>query len=157
MAVIGRISRLAELLQQQLEPVFARFGVNGGEFDVLATLRRAGSPFELTPTQLSRSLMVTSGGMTKRLGALESRGLITRVQDHDDRRSRKVALTERGRRLAEEIVAAHTKNERRLLAALPRKRFRELAALLEELAVSLGDEEALPLPSAPSMPRRARR
>ena len=101
--------------------------------------------------------MVTSGGMTKRLGALESRGLITRVEDHDDRRSRKVALTERGRRLAEKVVEAHTQNERRLLAALPRKRFRELAALLEELAVSLGDEEALPLPSARSMPRRARR
>jgi hypothetical protein len=71
MGVVGRISRLAQLLQAELEPIFAAHGVNGGAFDVLAALRRAGRPYRLTPTALSKALMVTSGGMTKRLTALE--------------------------------------------------------------------------------------
>src|SRR4051812_24274258 len=73
MGVVGRISRVAQLLQVELERVFATHGVNGGEFDVLASLRRSGTPYRLTPTELSRTLMVTSGGMTKRLAALEAR------------------------------------------------------------------------------------
>ncbi|MBA3365130.1 MAG: MarR family transcriptional regulator [Actinobacteria bacterium] len=88
MGVVGRISRLAQLLQAELEQIFAAHGVNGGEFDVLAALRRAGRPYRLTPTNLSKAMMVTSGGMTKRLRALEGRGLIRRVPDPSDRRSR---------------------------------------------------------------------
>ena len=76
--VLGRISRLAHLLQAEIEPIFAAHGVTGGEFDVLAALRRAGRPYRLSPTELSRALIVTSGGMTKRLNALEDRGLIRR-------------------------------------------------------------------------------
>jgi DNA-binding MarR family transcriptional regulator len=150
MGVVGRISRLAQLLQDEVEPVFAGYGLNGGEFDVLAALRRSGKPYRLTPSELSRSLMVTSGGMTKRLRALEERGLITRTSDPRDARSRQVTLTPEGVRLTDEAVAAHTANEARLLAGLPKVRRAELAALLEELALSLGDE------SRPSL-RRPRR
>src|SRR5919198_6684207 len=92
MGVVGRISRLAQLLQGELESVFAQHGVTGGEFDVLASLRRAGRPYRLTPTELSKALMVTSGGMTKRLAALEERELIRREPDPNDRRSTAVAL-----------------------------------------------------------------
>src|SRR5215207_8340218 len=70
-AVIGRINRLAQLLQERIEPVFVRHGLNGGEYDVLAALRRAGPPFRRSPSALSQSLIVTSGGMTKRLKSLE--------------------------------------------------------------------------------------
>jgi hypothetical protein len=66
MGVVGRISRLAQLAQDQLEPVFAEYGLNGGEFDVLAALRRSGAPFRLTPTALGQSLMVTSGSSPSR-------------------------------------------------------------------------------------------
>lgn len=144
MAVVGRISRLAQLLQDEIEPVFARHGLNGGEFDVLAALRRTGSPYRLTPADLSRSLLVTSGGMTKRLAALEGRGLLARTDDPDDGRSRRVTLTREGKRLVEEVVAAHTANEERLLAGLSKARRSELAGLLEVLAVSLGDEAPPP-------------
>src|SRR3954453_11263186 len=99
MGVIGRISRLAQLLDAGIEPVFAEHGLNGGEFDVLAALRRSGPPFRLTPTRLSDALMVTSGGMTKRLTALEARGLVERAADRDDKRSKWVVLTREGRRL----------------------------------------------------------
>jgi len=139
MGVIGRISRLAQLLQAELEPVFAAHGVNGGEFDVLAALRRAGRPFRLTPTELSQALMVTSGGMTKRLTALEGRGLIRREPDPSDGRSTAVALTASGKRLVEAVLPDHVANERRLLGGLSGKERAQLAALLQTLAVSLGD------------------
>jgi DNA-binding MarR family transcriptional regulator len=140
MGVVGRISRLAQLLQDELEPVFAARGVNGGEFDVLAALRRAGRPYRLTPTELSRALMVTSGGMTKRLIALEARGLIRREPDPNDGRSTTVLLTREGKRLVEELLPEHVANEDRLLGELSSKERAEFARLLETLAVSLGDE-----------------
>jgi DNA-binding MarR family transcriptional regulator len=138
--VIGRISRLAGLLQAEIEPVFALHGVNGGEFDVLAALRRAGRPYRLTPTALSSALMVTSGGMTKRLGALERRGLIRRQADPSDGRSRVVTLTPAGRRLVDALMPEHVANEDNLLGALGEQERTELAVLLERLAVVLGDK-----------------
>lgn len=140
MGVVGRISRLAQLLQAELEPIFAAHGVNGGEFDVLAALRRAGRPYRLTPTELSKALMVTSGGMTKRLSALESRGLIRREPDPNDGRSTTVSLTREGKRLVDTILPEHVANEQRLLSELSNKERADLAGLLELLAVSLGDE-----------------
>jgi DNA-binding MarR family transcriptional regulator len=142
MGVVGRISRLAQLLQAELEPVFEAHDVNGGEFDVLASLRRAGKPYRLTPTELSNALMVTSGGMTKRLTALEGRGLIRREPDPNDGRSTSVTLTREGKRLVEAILPEHIANEERLLSELSNKERAELAGLLETLAVSLGDEAA---------------
>jgi DNA-binding MarR family transcriptional regulator len=140
MGVVGRISRLAQLLQAELEPIFAAHGVNGGEFDVLAALRRAGRPYRLTPTELSKALMVTSGGMTKRLAALEGRGLIRREPDPNDGRSTTVSLTREGKRLVDAILPEHVANEQRLLSELSNKERADLADLLETLAVSLGDE-----------------
>lgn len=138
--VVGRISRLAQLLQAELEPIFAAHAVNGGEFDVLAALRRAGRPYRLTPTALSTALIVTSGGMTKRLNALEARGLIRREPDPNDGRSSAVSLTREGKHLVEAILPEHVANERRLLSELSTKQRAELAGLLETLAISLGDD-----------------
>lgn len=139
MGVVGRISRLAQLLQGELEPIFAAHGVNGGEFDVLATLRRAGRPYRLTPTELRKASMVTSGGMTKRLTALEGRGLIRREPDPNDGRSTSVSLTREGKRLVEAALPEHVANEQRLLSELSDNERAQLAGLLETLAVSLGD------------------
>jgi DNA-binding MarR family transcriptional regulator len=139
-AVIGRISRLAQLLEAELEPVYAAHGLNGGEFDVLAALRRAGPPYQLTPTELSRALIVTSGGMTKRLNALEARGLLHRRPDPNDGRSTVVSLTRAGKRLVEAILPEHVANEQRLLGELSGKERVELARLLEALAIALGDD-----------------
>jgi DNA-binding MarR family transcriptional regulator len=138
-AVIGRISRLAQIFQAEIEPVFAAHAVNGGEFDVLAALRRAGRPYQLTPTELSRVLIVTSGGMTKRLNALEGRGLIRREPDPNDGRSLVVSLTRDGKHRVDAILPEHVENEQSLLRELSRKERVDLARLLEALAVSLGD------------------
>lgn len=151
-AVVGRISRLAQLLQAEIESLFRAHGVSGGEFDVLAALRRAGPPYRLTPTELSTALIVTSGGMTKRLNALEARGLVRRRPDPHDRRSTTVSLTGDAKRLVEAILPEHSANERRLLHALSAKERTELARLLRSLAVGLGDDAPMSGPSG----RRAR-
>ena len=144
MAVIGRISRVAALVERELEGVFAGFGLSGGDFDVLATLRRAGAPHRLTPGELSRSTMITTGGMTKRLDRLEARGLIRRAPDPRDRRGKLIGLTTEGRALVDRAVEAHLRNEERLLSSLSGPGREHLAALLRELLVSLeggpGDE-----------------
>lgn len=135
MEVIGRITRLSALIQRELERVFAHHGLAGGDFDVLATLRRSGAL--LTPGELSRSTMVTTGGMTKRLDRLEGLGLIRREPDPRDRRGRLIALTDDGRALIDRAVEAHLQNEERLLADLPAAKRERLAALLRELLAAL--------------------
>lgn len=116
---------------------------------------RAGAPYRLTPTELSKALMVTSGGMTKRLSALEGRGLIRREPDQSDRRSTAVSLTREGKRLVEAILPEHVSNEKRLLSGLSNKERAALAGLLESLAVSLGDEaDARTRGAAPARRRR---
>lgn len=137
MGVVGRISRIAALAQRELDAVFAEYDLTGADFDVLATLRRSGAPYRLTPGELSRSTMITSGGMTKRLDRLEAGRLIRREPDPSDRRGRLIALTPKGRDLVDHAVEAHLENEERLLAGLTATKRRELTRLLRELLLSL--------------------
>lgn len=137
MGVIGRISRLSRLFEQEIQQLFEAYGLHRGEFDVLATLRRAGAPYRLNPTELSTALMVSSGGMTNRLDRLEKAGLVARQPDPDDRRGTQVGLTEEGLRLIDAAVAEHVANEHRLLGALSAAEREELAGLLRKLLRSL--------------------
>ena len=116
--IIGRLHRLGAHLTTELEAVYARFGLSTGEFDVLAALRRAGEPFERTPSELAERTMITSGGLTKRCDRLEAAGLIERRVAETDRRGRVVALTDAGLALIDDAYAAHMANEHRLIAEL---------------------------------------
>jgi len=153
-AVIGRISRLAHLLEPELELVFAEYGLTGGEFDVLAALRRAGPPYRLTPTSLRKALLLSSGGITKRLAGLESRGLVRREAEADDRRLRAVTLTPDGRHLVDAMLPDHIANEERLLRDLSASEQRDLARLLEKLAVALHDTATRRRPRGLDAPSR---
>ncbi|MEU5726927.1 MarR family transcriptional regulator [Micromonospora sp. NPDC047738] len=133
MAVFGRIYRLARLVGDGQEKVYAGWGISRGEFDVLAALRRAGDPYTLAPKALSASLMLTSGGMTGRLDRLERAGLIRRSPDPEDRRGLRVTLTDTGRRLVEEAADAGLEVQRCLLDALPPADQERLADLLRAL------------------------
>lgn len=128
--VIGRLHRLAGHLTEQLCVVYRRYGLGEGEFDVLATLRRAGPPFERAPGELARFTMVTTGAMTKRLDRLERDGLVTRRPSAADGRARVVALTTAGRELIDRAFTEHMANERRLLAELGGERAGQLEELL---------------------------
>jgi DNA-binding MarR family transcriptional regulator len=135
--VIGRISRLARELEQRLEPVYRAHGLEPGWYDVLATLRRAGPPYRLRPSEFTTTLMLTSSGTTKRLDRLEQAGLIARTPDPDDRRGTLITLTEAGHELLDTAIDAHVANEHRLLAALTAAEQRELAGLLRTLQIGL--------------------
>ncbi len=135
--VIGRISRLARELEQRLEPVYREHGLEPGWHDVLATLRRAGPPYRVRPTEFTSALMLTSSGTTKRLDRLEQAGLIARGPDPGDRRGILITLTPAGLRLIDGLTAAHLENERQLLSALTEADQRRLADLLRKLQLGL--------------------
>jgi DNA-binding MarR family transcriptional regulator len=128
--VIGRLHRLANHLTEQLLVVYRRFGLGEGDFDVLATLRRAGPPFERAPGELAQFTMVTTGAMTKRIDRLERDGLVTRRRSTTDGRGRVVALTQAGRELIDTAFTEHMRNERRLLDGLSPEDAAALEALL---------------------------
>lgn len=136
MAVFGRIYQLARAVGDQQERVYAELGLSRPEFDVLATLRRTGAPFQLSPKALARSMMLTTGGMTGRLDRLEGRGLIRRSPDPDDRRGLVITLTPDGRRLIDRAVGPGVAAQGRLLEGLGRERAESLAALLRELILT---------------------
>ncbi len=131
MGIIGRLHRLSEALHDELRPVFAAAGLSDGDFDVLASLRRSGAPYRLTPGELAASTMVTSGAVTKRVDRLEAKGYVTRTVCADDARSRRIQLTQAGHALLDDLVPRHLDNERRLLAGLSDLERSRLAHLLE--------------------------
>ncbi|HWU64880.1 MAG TPA: MarR family transcriptional regulator [Ensifer sp.] len=130
MALIGRLGRLREKIVREQEKIFARFGLNSAGFDVLATLRRHGPPYALSPGALMDSMMITSGTVTNRIDQLEKAGLVSRDPNPEDRRSMIVALTPEGLKLIDEAVTAHVENQHRLvgqLSAPERAAFDDLA------------------------------
>ena len=137
MGPIGRIKRCAALIEQRLDASFAQFELSLWEFDMLATLRRAGKPYCLSPTELFSTLMVTSGTMTHRLKRLEASELILRVPNEQDARSMLVQLTPKGLALIDRAVEAHVENERQLLSVLPAAVLAELDAHLSRLLLTL--------------------
>lgn len=133
MAIFGRMLRLMKHLAKKRAEALAPFGFRDGEFDVLATLRRAGASYRLSPTQLYKSLLVTSGAMTNRLNRLEVEGLIARVADADDKRSTLVMLTPAGLAKIDQALQVHTRTQNALLATLDDRQQQQLAALLRQL------------------------
>lgn len=139
MAIVGRITRLSRVLEQDLKRFFAGHGLEFWEFDVLATLRRSGSETGLTAGALNRAAMVTSGAITNRIDRLAAKELVRRVPSPDDRRSVFVQLTAEGRALVDRLLPLHVANEQRLLSALGATDRERLADLLRTLAVALDD------------------
>lgn len=135
--IIGRVHRLGAALTDELIPVYRQHGLGEGEFDVLATLRRAGEPFEHQPSELAQHTMVTSGAMTKRLDRLEAAGLVTRRASARDGRARVVALTDAGRELIDRAFADHIANEHRMLDSLGASDRVELERILTVWLASL--------------------
>ena len=111
--------------------------MNTGEGDILLTLRRSGPPHRLLPSQLTDSLLVSSGTMTNRLDRLERRGLIERVPNPEDRRSVEIALTESGRELVDGVVGEHVAREREMLAPLSGRERETLTRILRKLAAHI--------------------
>lgn len=141
--VAARAIRLQRYLDQAVSDAVRPFGLQVGELNVLATLRRSGPPFQLTPTQLYRGLLLSSGAMTNRLDRLEANHLITRTVDPDDRRRVQVALTVRGREIIDQAMDAHVSRLDEVLAGIDDPQRTELEDLLRTLLIRLEQEHDL--------------
>lgn len=119
MLLIGRLINCTILITNELEALYNSHNINRGEFDVLSTLRRSGKPYELTPTELFSTLMITSGTMTNRLQQLKKKGFIKRTPDPEDARSMKVILSPQGLKLIDELIYQHVELEKKLNRLIP--------------------------------------
>lgn len=137
MDLLGRARRAVLRSRGPIEAVFSRHGLDTGEFDVLSTLRRSGPPYALRPTELYRSLMISSGGLTDRLNRLQKAGLISRPPSPEDRRSLLVQLTAEGRTRIEAAFREDMAVEAALLAPLSPADRATLSALLRKLAAAV--------------------
>ena len=135
--VVGRVIVLAQHLERSVNEALAVHGLTLGQFDILATLRRQ-SDGRLTPTQLLRSVMLSSGGMTNRLDRLEEAGWIRREADPEDRRGVVVALTAAGRRLIDAATETRVAEAKRSLPPLTVEEAGELKQLLRKWLGSIG-------------------
>jgi DNA-binding MarR family transcriptional regulator len=136
--IVGRISRLSRFLERGLVTTFEKFRLNGGEFDVLATLRRrAGTEEAMSPTSLADALMLSSAAMTNRIDRLVEAGLVTRERDEADRRAVWVRLSDPGRQLIDRALVEHAATEAELIDALTPTEQKTLAKLLRKLLVPI--------------------
>ena len=137
MAIIGRLSRLSRYIESELETNFKEHGLQSGTFDLLASLRRSGEPYTLTPTHLQKEMMLSSGATTHRIDLLEKQNLIERLADPNDRRGTLVKLTQEGKNLIDEVIVTHLETETKLLSDLTPSQQKELSKLLAKLAEHL--------------------
>jgi DNA-binding MarR family transcriptional regulator len=138
-AVFSRVTRLARRLEFARREAFAAHGIEQWEFDVLAALRRAGAPYELSPGRLLKETLVTSGTMTNRVDRLSARGLVERYPDPDDRRGVIVRLTTEGKVAVDDAFTALLDAEHALLEDLPERDRKKLASLLRALLAPFAD------------------
>lgn len=143
MLLLGRLGEAAVVIaRERLNPLFAAYGLQPGEFDVLATLRRSGAPYALTPTALYDAAMMSSGGMTNRIDRLQQAGWVERRPNPEDGRGTLVALTKAGFALIDQAVGAHVENQRAVLSVLTDAEQRQLAKLLSKLIGGQREEKS---------------
>jgi DNA-binding MarR family transcriptional regulator len=134
-AVVGRILMLQDIILRTVNTALAPHGLRYPAYAVLATLRAAGAPYRLSPTQLRDTMLFTSGGISNLLARIEKQGFIRRSSDPADKRGVRVELTRKGLDLANRAMADHAAAERRLCAMLTEPQQRELAAMLSRLII----------------------
>jgi len=148
MGLTGRLNRIARHLEREMEKSFAVHGLNLASFDVLATLRRSGSPYRLSPGDLMANTMVTSGTMTNRVDRLVLAGHVERIKNPNDGRSVLIRLTDMGLKVIDAAVTDHVDNLARLTGGLTESQAKRLDRLLDQFLVileSAADEDCEPV------------
>lgn len=137
METIGRINRLNQYLMRRMEETWSQHDLTPAGFDVLATLRRSGEPYALSPGDLLSSTLVTSGTMTHRIDLLEKKGLVARQKNPKDGRGFLICLTPKGYQVIDNAVTDHVATQTNLVASLSTKQQTELNQLLKQLMSNL--------------------
>ena len=143
MQILSRVTRLSRQLDRKRKAVFASHGLEIWAFDVLSSLRRAGDPYQMSPSALTVELLVTSGTMTNRIDRLVTAGWVSRQRDPADRRGILVGLTEQGRQKVDDALADFLRLEAQMLRALDEAECTTLTDSLRHLVASV--EAAGPL------------
>ena len=140
MVLLGRLNEAAQIMNRDyIVPAYAEIGLKLGEFDVLATLVRSGPPYQLTPTELYKSTMMSSGGMTARVDKLEKAALVERRPHPDDRRALTVCVTPKGLKLVKDMVPDYVGVQHRAVDGLTETEQKQLSSLLGKLIRSVSD------------------
>lgn len=133
MAVLGRLVRTAKAVQARQQLTFSKHGLDGGSFDVLATLRRTGQPYELSPMELTEAAMVSSSATAQRLNKLVDLGLVSRDKDQKDGRGVRVRLTALGMNVIEDALPTHLGTQQQLLHGLNAAEQSQIIDLLQRI------------------------
>ncbi len=141
MGLTGRLKRISRHLEREMDKSFATHGLNLASFDVLATLRRSGAPYRLSPGDLMANTMVTSGTMTHRADQLVRAGYVERIGNPEDGRSVLIGLTRRGLKVIDAAVTDHVANLARLTSGLTESEAKRLDRLLERYLAALESAE----------------
>ena len=145
MGVVNRIGRIESHLDRRFKATLSTHNLSYYAFKLLSTLRRGGPPYRMTPTELSRGLLVSGGTMTNQIDQLEAAGLVARQPDPEDRRVVMVALTGAGRQRIDAAMVDHAVDERRVLEPLTLDERADLARLLRLLLLSLENGPTQPV------------
>lgn len=140
MGVVGRILRIGRILEGRANRMLRARGLVYTDFDVLATLRRSGAPYSLTPSILRRSVLITSGAMTAALNRLKAARLIASNRHESDKRARAITLTPEGRALVDDLIGVRFADARTAIAGLGVRDSVSLARLLRKMSLSLEAE-----------------
>jgi len=138
MEVIGRIKQLSQYFLREMDKTFSAHGLNGAKFDVLATIRRSGAPYGLSPSDLMASTMVTSGTMTNRIDQLVKDGLVERTPNPQDARGFIISLTNKGHALIDRVLNEHVKTQAQLTAVLTKEDRKTLNSILRKFLINAG-------------------
>ncbi|HDC2546552.1 TPA: MarR family transcriptional regulator [Salmonella enterica] len=137
--VIARIVRMSHYISQFVDSNLARYNLNVGEFEVLAALAR-NPDLQLSPKELQKKILISSGGLSNRINRLEEKKYIVRIPDPSDRRGVIVRITPEGRKLTLEAVVTHVAIEETLIQELDIEDREQLAGLLKKLIKSQKSE-----------------
>ena len=134
--IVGRISRLSGHFRRSVDSYLGEYGLTWETFDLIATLRRVGAPYEMSPTELYKLSLLSASAVTNRVDRVVAMGLVARSADPTDRRGVKIKLTRQGKKLIDKVIERHFAEEAVLLSPLSAQERTQLAALLSKLVSS---------------------
>ncbi|MBU1012492.1 MAG: MarR family transcriptional regulator [Bacteroidetes bacterium] len=140
MQVVGRILKLSKILEKRTNKALKNSNIYYTDLDVLATIRRSGAPYELSPKQLMKSVLITSGAMTALLDRLTKLQLIYRAPNTQDGRIKLAGLTEKGIKIIDEAIVIRFKDAKSVVEVFNKTEHEELAILLKKLLIFLESE-----------------
>jgi DNA-binding MarR family transcriptional regulator len=129
-AVPGLVARLRMLWLDELDARLAPLDLRAADYLVLVTL--ATGDVE-TASSVCSVLAHDPGAMTRKIDALEKRGLVRRVRSDEDRRAIKLELTPEGRKLYPKALAAAVATANEFLEGFTKSEVKSLESFLQRI------------------------